>query len=164
MLFLLATGLLVAGCAGTHSTPTTFQSRANAICARMNTSPFLDTQARYDADIRKTKAGLDALARLTPPTLDRRAYQRLLADKRRIYAFDSTHKDSEIALAREGARQSRRVLKGLKVSPWPAAEKRFMALISRETGRDSSNAFTEAKRLGLTACNDESTVGTVRLR
>jgi hypothetical protein len=79
--------LALAGCAGMPASATAFQAQANRICTKINTSPYLDTKSRFDRDLRKTKAGLDELARLHAPAKEERTYRALLTHMRRIYVF-----------------------------------------------------------------------------
>jgi hypothetical protein len=160
---LLATcAVVLSGCTGAHSSSATpFRVRANAICARINTSPFLDTKARYDADLRKTRLGLDQLARLERSAPDKREFRDLVRSMRTIYAFDRAHESAEIALALESKRVDERVMKGLRPR-WGKAARRFVALTSREIGSDYDKKFRVARALGLTACNTVGTVTPIR--
>ena len=154
--------LAVAGCAGMrHATQTAFQARANHICTRINTSPYLDTKPRFDQDLRKTKAGLDELARLHPPAREQRTYRALLGHMRRIYVFDKEHESAEIGAARQAKLEMLRMKKGQR--PTLRLEKRLAALTFRQLGRDMSQKVREARSLGLTDCNIVATTGTVEL-
>jgi hypothetical protein len=141
-----------------HRSETAFQVRANRICTRINTSPFLDTKARYDHDLRKTEKGLTELARLHAPRSKRSTYRALLAHMQRIYVFTKAHVPAEIALARQGNRELKRWMRG-GPKPGPFG-RRFAALTTRQVGRDYDEKFRDARLLGLTACNTVSGTGT----
>ena len=151
-----------AGCAGMQRTETAFQTQGNRICTRINTSPYLGTKARWDRDLRKTKAGLDELSRLRPPQRHRAAYQALLMAMRRIYVFDKAHERAEIALAQQGLRNDRRMRRGQKLKPFTGVAKRLVALTFRETGRDLTQRIRDSRTLGLSACNTVGTVSAIR--
>ena len=161
LLVLILPGCVVAlaGCAYMqHRSETAFQARANRICTRINTSPFLDTRARFDQDLRKTKEGLTELARLHAPRRERSTYRALLAHMQRIYVFTRAHVPAEIALARQGNRELKRWMRG-GPKPGPFG-RRFAALTTRQVGRDYDEKFRDARLLGLTACNTVSGTGT----
>jgi hypothetical protein len=145
-----------------HGTETAFQTRANRICTRINTSPYLDTKARWDQDLRKTKAGLDELARLQPPKHERPTYRALLTVMERIYVFDRAHESAEIALAQQAKRNDTRMMRGQKLEPFKGVAKRLVALTFQQTGRDLRQRARDSRTLGLAACNTE--VGTAPLR
>jgi hypothetical protein len=145
-----------------HRTETAFQIQANRICTRINTSPYLDTKARLDQDLRKTKAGLDELARLHPPQRELPTYRALLTAMRRIYVFDMAHESAEIALAQQGKEDDTRLMRGQKLKPLTGLAKRLVPLTFQQTGRDLRRRGRDSRTLGLTACNTE--VGTAPLR
>jgi hypothetical protein len=144
-----------------HSTETAFQTRANHICSRINTSPYLDTKPRFDQDLRKTKAGLDELGRLHPPAREQLTYRALLGHMQRIYVFDRENESAEIAAARQAKLEMLRTTKGQ--SPTLRLEKRLLAVTDRQVGRDITQKFREARTLGLTDCNIVATSGTITL-
>ena len=163
LLVLILPGCVVAlaGCTYMqHRSETAFQVRANQICTRINTSPFLDTRARFDQDLRKTKEGLAELARLQAPRRERNTYRALLAHMQRIYVFTKAHVPAEIALARQGNRELKRWMRG-GPKPGPFG-KRLTALTARQVGRDYTEKFRDARALGLTACNTVSTTAALR--
>ena len=162
VLLLTGCALALAGCAGMHRSETPFQVRANRICTRINTSPFLDTRARFDQVLRKTREGLTELARLHAPRSERSTYRALLAHMQRIYAFTKAHVPAEIALARQGNRELKRWMHG-GPKPRPFG-KRLTALTKRQVGMDYTEKFRDARALGLTACNTVSSTGTDVLR
>jgi len=151
VLLLPSAVLALAGCGGMHRSETAFQTRANRICTRINTSPFLDTRARLDRHLLKTRVGMTQLARLHAPKSERRTYRALLAHMQRIYVFTKAHVPAEIALARQGNRELKRWMNG-GPKPGPFSQ-RFAALTARQVGRDYSEEFHDARSLGLTACN-----------
>jgi hypothetical protein len=127
----------------------------------MNTSPFLDTKALYDADLRKTRLGLQRLSSLAASAPNERKFGDLVGSMRAIYSFDRAHEREEIALALAGKRVGARVMKGLRPR-WGKATRRFAAMVSRQIGGVEDEKFRDAHALGLTACNEESTVGTLK--
>jgi hypothetical protein len=139
-----------------------FQTQANRICTSINTSPCLDTKARFDQDLRKTKAGLDQLARLHPPKHERSTYRALLTAMQRIYVFDKVHESAEIALAQQGKRDDARLLRGQKLKPFEGVAKRLVALTFQQTGRDLTQRGRDARALGLASCDTEGTVSAIR--
>ena len=154
---------VLSGCAAERPATSPFQARANVICARMNTSPFLDTKALYDADLRKVRLGLQQLSSLAPSAPNKREFGDLVGSMRAIYAFDRLHESEEVALARESQRVDARVMKGLRPR-WGKDARLFTAMVSRQIGGDEDIKFHDAGALGLTACNEQATVGTTRLR
>jgi len=162
-LLAVAVAVVLSGCAAARPAPSPFQARANAICKRMNTSPFLDTKALYDADLRKTRLGLSRLSSLATSAPNQREFGDLVGSMRAIYAFDRVHESEEVALAQASKHVDARVLKGLRPR-WGKATRRFVAVVSRQIGGDEDEKFRDARMLGLTACNEESTVGTLRER
>ena len=155
-----AVAVVVSGCGASRPAESPFQVRANAICARMNTSRFLDAKALYDADLRKTRRGLQQLSSLasSAPNGREREFGDLVGSMRAIYAFERRHESEEIALAQESRRVDARVLEGLPPG-WGKASRRFMATVSQQIGGDEDVKFHNARALGLTACNEEATVG-----
>jgi hypothetical protein len=143
-----------------HRSETAFQTRANRICTRINTSPFLDTKARFRHDLRKTEAGLTELARLHAPRSERRTYRALLMHMQRIYVFTKAHVPAEIALARQGSRELKQWMSG-GPKPGPFG-RRLTALTARQVGRDYREKFRDARSLGLTACNTVSSTAALR--
>jgi hypothetical protein len=155
--------VVLAGCGVAHRSVTPFQARANAICARINTSPFLDTKSRYDADLRRTALGLRQLSSLGASAPNLREFGDLVGSMRAIYAFDRAHESQWVALAQVGKRVDARMMRGLRPR-WPKDQQRFMAMVSRQTGGYEDEKFHNAKALGLNACNEVSSVASLRLR
>jgi hypothetical protein len=153
--------VVLSGCGAARPAAAPFQTRANAICARINTSPFLDTKALYDADLRKTRLGLQQLSSLGKSAPNGREFGDLVGSMRAIYAFDRLHESEEVALAQASRRVDARVLKGRRPR-WGRATRRFVSLVSRQIGGDEDEKFRDARALGLTACAEQATVGRVR--
>jgi hypothetical protein len=158
VLLVSAVAAVLSGCGAARPAESPFQTRANAICTRINTSRFLDTKARYDADLRKTKRGLQQVSSLAMSASNRREFGDLVGSMRAIYAFDRRHESEWIAFAQASKSVDARVLKGLQPR-WGKASRRFMATVSRQIGGDEDVKFHDARALGLNACNEASTVG-----
>ncbi len=162
-LLLAATvAVVLSGCGAVRPAATPFQVRANAICTRMNTSPFLDTKALFAADLRKTRLGIHRLSSLATAAPNTRELRDLVGSMQAIYAFDRDHESEWVALARAGTRIDADVMHGLRPR-WGKATRQFAALVSRQIGGDENEKFREARALGLGACNEASTVGRTKL-
>jgi hypothetical protein len=142
-----------------HRSESAFQTQANRICTRINTSPYLDTKARYAQDLRKTRTGLAELGHLHPPKKERSTYRALLTHMKRIYMFTKAHVPAEIALARQGQKQLRRLARGQKTRPFGT---RFVALTSRQVGHDYNDRVLDSRTLGFPACDMVGTTGKLR--
>jgi hypothetical protein len=159
-LSLLLAAVVLAGCGATRHAAPTFETRANAICARMNTSPFLDTKALYDAHLQKTRRGLQRLSSLGESAPNPREFGDLVGSIRASYSFERAHEAEEIALVKASKRVGVRLMNG-QPPHWPKATGQFIALVSRQIGGDKDVEFHNAKDLGLDACGVVSTTGTL---
>jgi hypothetical protein len=161
LLLVVPVAAVLSGCGAARPAASPFQARANAICARMNASPFLDTRALYDADLRKRRRGLQQLSSVATSAPDKREFGDLVRSMRAIYAFDRLHESEWVALAQASKRVDARVMNGLPPR-WGKGARRFSAMVSRRTGGAEDEKSRDARALGLTACNEEATIGRLR--
>jgi hypothetical protein len=114
----------------------------------------------YDADLRKTKLGLRRMSSLVTSAPNKRELRDLVENIKTIYVFDRIHEPEEIAFLQASKRVDARVMKG-QPPRWGKAARRYMAMVSRQTGGAEDEKFRDARALGLDACNEEGTVATV---
>ncbi len=162
LLLVASVAVVLSGCGAARPAESPFQTRANAICARINTSPLLDTKARYDADLRKTRLGLQRLSSLGKSAPNQREFGDLVGSMRAILYFYRRYESEWIAFARASRSVDGRLMNGLPPR-WGKASRRFMAKVSRQIGGDEDVKFHDARALGLTACNEAATVGRIRM-
>ena len=148
MLVILAAGgsvVCLAGCGGgPQQSGASFALQANRVCAGMNSGTALPDVKRVDGSLRRIRAGLVGLARLSPPASERHAFRDMLTQMRRVYLFSRTHESALIRMQRGWrAADSEKSLS--------SALKRY-AQIFRPIKQDLEKAGTDALALHLTGC------------